>query len=103
MKFLRSKDRKKQAWIEITDGYHVTVKDIPPTWAFGYALLRHFVSMTPGPWPLTYSFLRLDCIECGNTTTYEEAFHIQDPFEDEGQLSCPHCKVPWLTFKYREN
>ena len=103
MKLLRLKDRKKRAWIEIAEGYHITIKDIPSTWALGYALLRYFISKTPSPWPIGYNFLRLDCIECGKTTVYEEAFHIKDPFVDEGQLSCPHCKYPWLTFKYKED
>lgn len=100
MRLINARNIKKKAWIEIAEGRHLRLKDIPPDWALGYALHRYFSATTPNPWPLNYSFLRLDCINCEKTTIYDEAFYISDPRSDEGQIGCPNCKYPWLSFKY---
>lgn len=92
--------RKKKAWVELDR--HIVLSEIPETWSLGYALYRHLHATVSLAWPLGHNFIAINC-SCGKTTTYEEAFEIRDTYSDEGQVSCLHCKTPWLTFKYKSN
>lgn len=100
MKVVSLKNKKKNAWIEVSDSWHICLEDIPNTWALGYALFRYFSSISSNPWLMNYSFMRLDCSHCNQSTSYEEAFDIKDTYSDKGQIGCPHCGTPWLTFEY---
>ena len=100
MKTFNTTDLKRKAWIEVSEGWHIRLKNIPETWSLGYALHRYFHSISPNPWPLEYNFMRLDCIQCDQSTIYPEAFDVRDTYSNEGQIACPHCGNPWLTFEY---
>jgi hypothetical protein len=89
--------RKKKAWVELDR--HIFLSDIPETWSLGYALYRYLHSTINTAWPLGQNFIAVNCA-CGQITAYEEPFEIRDAYSDEGQVSCPHCQIPWLTFKY---
>ena len=103
MKTVNTKEIKRKAWIEIAEGWHINLRNIPETWALGYALHRYFHSISPSSWPMNYNFMRLDCVNCNKTTIYPEAFDIKDTYSEEGQVGCPHCQYPWLTFSYASN
>ncbi len=88
------------SWGEIREDYHIYLNDISPTKSLSQAILEYFSKIMPCPWPMNYSFLELECANCNETTVYDNLNDIPFSPGDEGQLVCPCCQHPWLTYRY---
>jgi len=83
-------------WIEI--GQHIVLSNISPTKSLTQALNDYFYSTQ---WSSGF-FLKIDCDNCEGVTIYGTPRCVPFASGSSGQLVCPHCGQPWLTYKYGE-
>ncbi len=101
MRLINTKHINKKAWVEIKDGYIVSVFNIPNSWSIGKAIFEYFYYNSISAWKENSNFIHLECI-CGNHTVYSNMHNVPEPYMDNGTIECPKCKNPWLYFKYKE-
>lgn len=92
-------DKKHPCWMECNN---IILSNISPTKSIGKAIHDYFNYYNYGIWNNKQYFLKICCDNCDGITIYAEPNCIPFAGGDCGQLVCPHCGHPWLTYKYGE-
>lgn len=89
-------------WIELRDGAHIMLHNIPPWKSLVQAVSDYFNYYNYGTWKYGQNYMRISCDNCEGVTVYGDPNCLPFAAGDYGQLVCPHCNQPWLTYKYGE-
>jgi hypothetical protein len=92
---------KHKCWVELRDGIQIMLFNIPPTKSLTQALSDYFNYYNYGQL-VQPNFMKLSCDNCDGITLYADPNCIPFAAGNYGQLVCPHCSQPWLTYRYGE-